>query len=728
MKMIVPAYYLLRSAWALVFGFLVGGAVAAADEGMFPVSEIGRLDLRARGLELSAEDIFNADRPCLIDAICRVNGCTGAFVSPEGLLITNHHCAYGAIQTLSNPEHDYLANGFLACHRGEELPAPGYTVRITESFEDVSAKVLSVVTPNMNFAERTRAIQRQQRALEQEAETRYPGRRAEVAEMFVGERYVLFVYVNVKDVRLVFAPPSSIGNFGGDIDNWEWPRHTGDFSFMRAYVAPDGSPAEYSTENVPFRPKRYLPVNPRGTQENDVVMLLGYPGRTARHNTASFLSYEEKVRLPFIVESYAWQIANLQRAGAGDRAVELKLASRIKSLANTEKRSRGQLQGLQRLRFAERRAAEERDLQAFIDADPQRREKYGRLFDEIGAVYAEMSQRAPVELGLRQLIAASPMMGLAHFLVEAVHERQKPTVERERGFGDNVFAQTRERFVLSQKDFHPPSDREALAYTLQGLSRVPGDLLPRRLREIVASAESIHQLLDDVYQSSEIHRVEFVDQTIALKPEQLKEIRDPFVRLALDLYPDLLEMRERDKEREGRLNRAYGDLFAVKREFYTQTSGRILVPDANGTLRLTIGRVEGYRPADAIYKAPFTTVRGLLAKSTGHEPFAAPSRVAELYAARDFGTYQKDDLQDVPVAMLYSTDTTGGNSGSPVINARGELVGVNFDRTFEATINDFAWDHGYSRSIGVDIRFVLWITEKVYGAAHLIEEMGVNRD
>jgi hypothetical protein len=705
----------------------VYGKSACGDEGMFPVSEIGRLNLQARGLELDPKEIFNAEKPCLIDAICRVNGCTGSFISSQGLIITNHHCAYGAIQKLSTRENDYLANGFLASSRAEELSAPGYTVRITESFEDVSEKVLSVVEPGMSFLERTKAIQKQQRTLEQAAEEQNPGRRAEVAEMFVGERYVLFLYVNIKDVRLVFAPPSSIGNFGGEIDNWEWPRHTGDFSFLRAYVAPDGSPADYSPDNVPFQPKRFLPVNPRGTQENDFVMLLGYPGRTARHNTASFLKFEQDIRLPYLVETYQREIARLEQAGAEDRAIALKLASRIKSMANVEKRSRGQLRGLQQLRFVERRAAEETELQAFINADPQRREKFGDLFAEINAVYAEMTDHAELEFGLRQLGTGSPILGLANFIVDAAHERQKPSLERERGFGDNVFAQTRERFELQQRDFHPPSDRSALEATLIQLSKVEASKVPVALAKVVKSSESIQQFLDHLYQSNEILATSILNKTLEMTPEELTNVDEPFIQFAIALYPTLLELRERDKDREGRLSRYYGDLFNVKREFAAADSSRVLVPDANATLRLTVGRVEGYSPADAIYKAPFTTVAGLLAKNTGLDPFDAPPQIAQLHAARDFGNYLKANLNDVPVAMLYSTDSTGGNSGSPVINARGELVGVNFDRTFDATINDFAWDHAYSRSIGVDIRYVLWITGKVYGATALIEELGFER-
>ncbi len=288
--------------------------LGSADEGMFPISEIGQLKLQSRGLEIPTEQIFNPNGACLLDGICRVNGCTGSFVSPNGLIITNHHCAYGAIQTASTTEHDYLANGFQAKALTDEIPATGYTVRITESYSDISNQVLSAATPQMSFLERTKAIERRRKELEKEAESKHSGMRAEVAEMFAGKTYVLFLYTYLKDVRLVFAPPASVGNFGGEVDNWEWPRHTGDFSFMRAYTAPDGSSADYSPNNVPYKPKRFIQVAPGGADEGDFVFILGYPGRTSRHKTASFLNYEEQIRLPYIASLYAWQIAQLEAA------------------------------------------------------------------------------------------------------------------------------------------------------------------------------------------------------------------------------------------------------------------------------------------------------------------------------------------------------------------------------------------------------------------------------
>ena len=367
----------------LILAWNANGTIAFGDEGMIPISDIKGVDLKARGIELTAEELFEPGKTSVVDGICRVNGCTGSFVSSKGLIITNHHCAFDAIQKASTKERDLLTDGFQAANLSEEIPAPGYTVRVTENYFDVSDKVLAATNDKMSGVERAKAIEQRRKELELQAEKEHTGLRAEVAEMFAGKTYYLFLYTYLKDVRLVFAPPASIGNFGGEVDNWEWPRHTGDFSFMRAYTAPDGSSATYSKDNIPYKPKRVIRVNPAGVNENDAVFLLGYPGRTVRHKTASFLKYERDLRLPTVVELYQWQIGVMDAAGAQDRAIAIKHATRTKSLANVEKRSRGQLKGIGRAKIVEQKMAEELALQKYIDSDPQRKLKYGDTLRDI---------------------------------------------------------------------------------------------------------------------------------------------------------------------------------------------------------------------------------------------------------------------------------------------------------------------------------------------------------
>ena len=690
-----------------------------SDEGMFPISELGNVGLKGRGIELSAQEIFNPQAKSLVDGICRVNGCTGSFVSSDGLIITNHHCAFDAIQKASTPERDLLTDGFIATSKADEVPAPNYTVRITESYSDVSSEVLSLANPQMSYVDRTKAIDRRKKEIELQAEKDNPGMRAEVAEMFVGKTYVLFLYTYLKDVRLVFAPPISVGAFGGELDNWEWPRHTGDFSFMRAYTAPDGKPAEYSPDNIPYRPKRPLKVQSMGIDEGDTVFLLGYPGRTVRNRTESFINYEATVRLPLIVELYSWQISEMEKAGAKDRGVAIKHATRIKSLANVEKRSRGQLIGIQRAKIQQQRQQREAKLKDFIASDPGKYGKYSAVVQQIDEVYSEMSKKGKLEIYLRELRTAPRILSIAFGIYDAAVERQKPDLERESPYMERNFNLTAQQLKLDAKDWDKATDAKMLQGMLERLRSTPGAQDIEPIARVLSASDSLDKLTTSVMENTKLGEVDFVTECLDKSPKELSGLGDPALNWIIDLYPIYVKQREKDKEREGRLNQLYGSLIEIQRI----AEASEFLPDANATLRLTVGKVEAYSPVDAIVKTPMTTLKGLVEKTTGVEPYVTPEKVLKAAAEGRFGGLEHPRLKTVPVAFLYSTDTTGGNSGSPVLNSRGELVGVNFDRAFEATINDFAWNQRYSRSIGVDIRYVLWITGQVYGAKELVQEM-----
>ena len=709
----IPLLLLLTTASCLTAVF--------ADEGMFPMSELGKLDLKAKGIELTPEELFNPKGLSLVDGVCRVNGCTGSFVSSRGLIITNHHCAYDAIQKASTPKNDLLVDGFKAVTLADEIPAPDYQVRVTEDYRDVSTEVLAAVTGEMSSLDRKKAIDKRAKELEAAAEKDNRGLRAEVAEMFAGKTYVLFLYTYLKDVRLVFAPPQSVGNFGGEVDNWEWPRHTGDFSFMRAYTAPDGASATYAKENVPYKPKRFVQVEPNGVGENDVVFLLGYPGRTARHKTASFLKYEQSVRLPALVELYQWQIDVLTKAGTDDRSVEIKQASRIRSLGNVEKRSRGQLQGLLRAGIVPTREEQESQLQSFIDSDAARKSQYGNLLRDIQAVYEEMAEAAPLEILLDQLRSSCRGASFGFFVYDSAKERTKANLDREAAYMERNYAESIQKLKVSMSDFYGPTDQTLLAGILKRLAKVPTAKEIPVLKSILGDSEKIDAHAAALIAKTKLGDVAFVEDCLHRSAEELAQSDDALLQLIVQLYPAYLKLRENEKAREGRLGQLYGPLVDVKQKFLA----RDFIPDANGTLRLTSGRVRNYSPVDAIVKTPITTLRGVLEKTTGRDPFITPTVVLEKYKLGKDQRFRSKDLNDVPVAILYDTDTTGGNSGSPVFNSRGRLVGVNFDRCFEATINDFAWNTHYSRSIGVDIRYVLWITGVAYGAEHMLTEMGV---
>jgi hypothetical protein len=702
--------------------FLAPASPAAVDEGMYPISEIMKLDLRSKGLEIDPAEIYSTDKS-LIFAVVSV-GATGSFVSPDGLFVTNHHVAFGAVQAVSTKENDYIRNGFLAPTKADEIQAKGMTARITESFQDVSAEVLSAVKPEMDYAARTKAVERRIKEIVTRTEKSQPGKRAEVAEMFTGKTYILFIYTYLRDIRLVYVPPRSIGEFGGEEDNWMWPRHTGDFSFLRAYVAPDGSPADYSPQNVPFKPKRYLRIQPQGVDEGDFVFLLGYPGRTYRHSAASFLAYEEEVRMPYVVDWYAWQIDLMEKMGAEDRGVALLHASRIKGLANTMKNYRGKLKGMKRLGLVERRREEEKALQQFIEADPKRREGYGTILADIAAVYEKERKTFEYEATLGNLGRFVQMLGIASSVHEAAIERQKPDLERESAYMDRNFPRSKQRLLLGLRNYYEPTDRAVFRELILRSSKLAPASRIKPLDEALGgdfSEKAIDGYLDKMYAGSKVNDPKFVERLLQMKPDDLAKVGDPFLDLARALYPAVQEVRERQRARRGNLDPLYARLSDVKELFL----GKSFIPDANSTLRLTYGRIKGYEPMDAVYYDPITTLRGVIEKTTGREPFDTPPALADLFKKRDFGAFEHPRLHDVPVCILYDTDTTGGNSGSPVLNARGELVGINFDRTYEATINDYAWSVEYSRSIAVDIRYVLWVTQKYGRADFLLRELGI---
>ncbi len=695
-----------------------------AEEGMWPLSEIHTLNLNSEGLELDINELYNPTGISLIDGICKVGGCSGSFVSEEGLILTNHHCAYGAIRKASSPEFDYLKNGFVARARSDEIRAEGYEVRITESYRDISEEVLSVVSNVMTPLERTKAIEKRISELEKQEESDHPGKRAEVAEMFIGKTYVLFIYTYLKDVRLVYAPPRSIGNFGGETDNWIWPRHTGDFSFMRVYVAPDGNPAEYASENVPYRPKKVISIAPEGVNNEDFVFILGYPGRTYRHRTSHYLAYEYEQRMPLIADHYAWEIVVLESMSETDRMVSLKLASQIKSRSNTMKNYQGKIQGIRRIDLMEQKRQVETALYNFIQSDSIRQYQYGSLLQEIGELYEDIRRRTDYEFALNYLKRSSILLTTAYTIYDMSVELEKNDVERKSAYQDRNLDRTLDRLFLNLENFHTPADQALLQNMLEFCTKLPPDFIIPPIDRIAGKGKTgkrIDRYLSKAFNQTKMDELDYVHSLIGLSAVNLATVKDPFIQLAVDLYPLYQRQREVYDSRSGELDRLHGLLIDVKQDFLVDD----FVPDANRTLRLTYGYIRGYSPADATFHYPITTLKGAVEKHTGQWPFDLPEKIITLHRNQDFGRYQHPELNSVPVGILYNMDTTGGNSGSAVLNADGQLVGINFDRAFEATINDFAWNEAYSRSIAVDIRYVLWILEKYSGATNLLSEIGL---
>lgn len=708
--------YPILSLFILLYSFPL-----LADEGMWPITEIDRINLPSKGLTIPVEDIFNPEDVSLMQAIVRLSGCTASFVSPDGLIITNHHCAFGAVQRASTTEHDYLTNGFLATDHSREIPAQGYTASIMESYVDVSSEVLSVVTEEMDLGERTKAISKKKNELLLQAEIDYPGKRAEISEMFIGKTYLLFIYTRLRDIRLVYVPPLAIGEFGGENDNWIWPRHTGDFSFVRAYVAPDGSPADYSEENIPYQPKIHFQVAPEGVNEEDFVFILGYPGRTYRHRTSYYMAYEENFRLPYLASEYEKAIRIMENFSQKDPEAALKLASPIKSLSNRMKNYRGKLIGIKRINLVQNRRFEEKKLEEFIFEQNGQNEILRDLLNDIEKVYEEKSLYSQSELLIANLFRLSTPLKNAHAVYEAAENKSKPDIERESAYMDRNFSQTKRRLLLGLKSYYPPSEKIILGGLLQQAMEFPDEHRITALDKTIPDG-NIDAFIDNLYRTTKLVNEKFLKESLTLSSEDVNKLDDPAIKFILSLDPQLKENKERSRKQSGALNKIHPKLIEHKINFYKSD----FIPDANSTFRLTFGYIRGYYPKDAMYCSPITTFGGVIEKTTGKEPFITPPALIDLYRQKKFGQFFNQKLNDVPVAILYNTDTTGGNSGSPVLNAKGQLVGVNFDRAWEATINDYAWNESYSRSIAVDIRYVLWVTQKFAGADYLLEEMNIS--
>lgn len=704
-------------------GILLHGK-AGADEGMWLPSLIQKLnisDMQQLGCELNADDIYKINQSSLKDAVVALDhgSCTGELVSADGLLLTNHHCGFGEIQAHSSVEHDYLRDGFWAKTREEELSNPGKTASFLVRVEDVTDLILNDSTATLSEEELETNIQKTAFEIQKEAtkDTHYDAR---VQSLFNGNRYYLFVYETFRDVRLVGAPPESIGKFGGDTDNWMWPRHTGDFSIFRVYCSPDGNPADYAEENVPYHPKHHLPISLKGYEKGDFAMILGFPGSTNRYKSSFGVNYTMTVTNPVRIEARAVKQDIMKGyMGTGQKAT-IQYASKYARSSNYYKYSIGQNKGLNALDVIEKKKAIEKEFTDWVNQDEERKTKYGEALGLIENAYQGTEDEKAYEYLIESMLRG-PEIFYFSYGAKGLYEALKSGDNQERINANKERLKTEldEYF----KDYDAATDKKIAAALMQLYDKnVDPAYYPSFFKEVKSKYKGDFNAFAEKMFSKTI----FADpgkMKAFLDDPKLKVLdKDPAFRTASSIFNEMTAIGEI-------MNQNTDDLQKGNRLFVAglmeMNKDRKFYPDANSTLRLTYGTVSGYIPRDAVEYDYFTTLKGYLEKEIpGDTEFDVPQRLKDLYHAGDFGDYADKD-GTLHTCFTTNNDITGGNSGSPVINGKGELTGIAFDGNWEAMSGDIAFEPELQKCISVDIRFVLWIIDKFAGATHLIDEMTI---
>jgi hypothetical protein len=701
---------------AISFGFK-----AKADEGMWLLPLIEKLNIGKMtelGLKLSAEDIYSINKVCVKDAVVIFGGgCTAEIVSSQGLVLTNHHCGYGSIQSHSSVDHDYLRDGFWAMSKEEELPNPNLSVTFLIRIEDVTAQVLANVKPGMSETDRTAAVSEARLSIEKKA-AEGNNYRTTVGSFYGGNYFYLLVYERYNDVRLVGAPPSSIGKFGFDTDNWEWPRHTGDFSVFRVYSGPDGKPAPYAKENIPLKPRHFLPVSLKERNKGDFAMILGYPGRTNRYMTSYEVNEQLQIVHPDRIKIRGIKQEIWMKDMMADQKVNIQYSAKYSGSSNYWKYSIGQKGSLEKLNVKAKKEELENQFNKWVMANPERKAKYGEALNMIKTAiegraeyYNALQYISECNQGCELFSLSRGVAGLVTALTEKDNQKISAAVEQIKKNSSDFF-----------KDYNPSTDNKSMKAMLR-LYRadVPAKFLPDYYVNIIDKKYkgNIDKFVDDLFAKSLFSSEAKLNAFLA-KPN-LKTIEsDPVYLATSSIYKNTVEVSNASSQFDAAL--ATGKRLWIE-ALMEMAPEKTQYPDANSTMRLSYGTVQDYDPRDAVTYKYFTTLQGVVDKyKPGDYEFDLPKRLIDLNNKKEYGRYGSSKGY-MPVCFLTTNDITGGNSGSPVMNGNGELIGLAFDGNWESMSGDIAYEPELQRTIVVDIRYVLWIMDVYSGAKHLVDEM-----
>ena len=671
--------------------------------------------LKELGLQIDPKDLSDPTSG-LLSAVVSLGGCSASFVSSEGLVITNHHCATGALQNNSTPAANLLKDGYLAKTRGDEKSnGPTARVYVTRSLTDVTTKVMDGIAKLPDDRARFKAIDKRQKELVAACEK--PGTRCNVASFYEGAQHFLIEQMEIRDVRLVWAPPSGVGNYGGEIDNWRWPRHTGDVSLFRAYVGKDGKPADYSPDNVPYPSPHFLKVASEPLRETDLVFVAGYPGRTNSLKTRPEIAETIEWAYPRRQKMFEDYLAKIADVTKDDKDAQIKSTGYVRRFANYLTNTKGQLEGFTKGGLAQEKEKNEQALRAWVQADPARKATYGTVLDDIAKEIAKNAAHREADMELEEL-KLPKLLEAAQTIVRMAEERPKADADRDMDYQQRNWARREADLVAMDAGYTRKVDEALLETALARAKALPEKERSAAIAMIekrgVSTLYATTTLADKNVRKDLLQKATTAD---------LKKSKDPLVQLALDLRPLSKEAEERKEAGLGRMEVLKPIYIGALREFREKP----FAPDANGTLRITFGTVKGYRPKpEAPVVRPFTTLTEMIAKNKNEPPFNVPQRLLDTARAKKFGPYADAALGDMPVDFMSDLHITGGNSGSASFNAKGELVGLAFDGTYESVTSDWQFQPASTRTIHVDIRYVLWLLDAVDGADHIVKEMGVS--